>query len=192
MTGKRRAFTAVELLAATALAAALMLVVVRVIGSIGRAQRDVAAGPSDAWKADLLDTLRRDLANARDVRPEGGRLVITGVGSLDRDTLSPGHDAVTVVYELRSLAGREWLVRHQSPAPGDSSGGAGWTELLCPDVSAFAVEVQARRAAPAQASEPSRAKPRRRAAPRGGVPARLVVRLTGPGGLRLDEVIVGR
>ncbi len=137
----RRGFTLLELLAASALSAILMVVLLQVIGSLARSrlvleQDGVERTP---WQADLVENLRWDLLNAEEATAERGRVVLVGHGSLDRATLAPGHRPVTVVYALERLGGRSWLVRRQSPR-GGLTNERGWSELLCPDVTAFSVE----------------------------------------------------
>ena len=136
----RKAFTTFELLAATALAAVLMVVVFQVIGSIGRTRvASLGQRESPAWKSDLLDGLRRDLTNSTglDVLRDGG-IVLTGHAALDRSTLAPVHEPVVVKYGLMSVHGRGWLYRRQWQRNG-FSGSSPWQELLCPDVVAFSV-----------------------------------------------------
>src|SRR5688500_13964609 len=97
----RRGFTLVELLASAALSALLMLAVLQVIASVVRSRAALARESSAAplpWRADLLDTLRFDLTNGRDVRFEPGRVTIVGHGSLDPGTLSPRHEPAEVAY----------------------------------------------------------------------------------------------
>ena len=118
----RRAFTILELLAATALTALLMVAVLLVVGSLGRSRAALAHQPdAGAWRSDLVDTLRRDLTNAAgcDFRQNGMTLV--GHGSLDRATLAHGNEPVTVVYGLAVIHGRRWLVRTQSSRAGVSN-----------------------------------------------------------------------
>jgi prepilin-type N-terminal cleavage/methylation domain-containing protein len=149
-----RAFTLLELLAATALSAVLMVVLLQVLASLARGkvvlERDTAADAAP-WQADLVEHLRWDLTNATEGAAEPNRLRLTGHGSLDRATLAPGHDPVTVTYALERLGGsagnrtggggggRTWLVRRQSPR-GGLTNERGWSELVCPDVTGFAVE----------------------------------------------------
>jgi type II secretory pathway component PulJ len=136
----RRAFTILELLAATALTALLMAAVLHVVGAIGASRatlaRQTEAGA--AWRADLLDLLRRDMTNASKVsfRPDG--MMLTGHGALDAGTLEFRHEPVTVVYGLSMIDGRSWLVRRQTPREGLSHAPA-WAELICPDVTGFVV-----------------------------------------------------
>ena len=181
---RRSGFTLIELLAASALAAVLIVVMFQVIGSLGRTRAALAAAAGDgrggahaAWKADLLDTLRRDLANATAVRIDAGRVEITGHRSLDRHTLAAADEPVTTVYELAGPAGRASLVRRQSPR-GVPTNEPAWTELLCADVSEFSLQ-------PVAAGRIAFVRPDPLATP-------LRVRITGPAGRMLDEVIVTR
>lgn len=165
---RRRAFTLIELVAASALAAMLVLVLFQVIGSFGRTRMALdrsaaehASAAQDPWKSDMLDMLRWDLANSTERKLEPGRVTLTGHGSLDLRTLASGHMPVVVTYEFERRGGRGFLVRRQA-------GEQAWTELLCADVTGFSVE-QASRA-------------------RGNAPAR--VRVDGTRGTLIDEVII--
>src|SRR5260221_9614580 len=135
----RRAFTILELLAATALTALLMLAVFHVVATLGASRAALARQPdTGAVRADLLDTVRRDLAGATQVSFRTNGMTLTGHGSLDRSTLAARQEPVTVAYDLATLGGRSWLVRRQS-SRGGLSNQAGWTELLRPDVARFSV-----------------------------------------------------
>ena len=143
MSGRRspRAFTLIELLAASALASVLVLVLFQVIGSLGRtraaldrkAAADSTTSAHEPWKSDLLDMLRWDLANATERKLEPGRVTLVGHGSLDRRTLAAGHEPAAVIYELERRGGRSLLVRRQVDA-------GAWTEVLCADATGFALQ----------------------------------------------------
>jgi hypothetical protein len=170
------------MLAAAALTALLMTALLQVVASIGRGRRALERsdhGPAASWRADLLESLRWDLTNARSAVFEPDRLTLTGHGALDPATLAPGHEPVTVVYETDSLANRPWLVRRQSARGGGGSVGRPWSELLCPDVVAFSVE-------PSVGGLPAPA-----AAPR-AVPAAVRVRVEWRSGPPTDQLIVLR
>ena len=145
MTARARTgFTLIELLAASALAALLMLVLFQVIGSLGRTRAAMskaaseASGPAAriAWKSDLLDLLRWDLANAVTIQLEPNRATIEGTGALDRGSLTAGQEPVTVVYAIERRGPHSCLVRRQS-ARGTATNAAGWSDLVCAYVSAF-------------------------------------------------------
>jgi hypothetical protein len=165
----RRAFTILEMLAATALTALLMLAVFQVIGSVGRTRAAMARQPETGfWKADLLDTLRRDLSNSTAVRYEAGGVTLTGHGALDRATLAPTDEPVTVTYGIATIAGRNWLYRLQTPRA--AAARQPWRELVCADVTDFSVRPVATVALP-MAREGQDAQP---------TPAAVVVEIAGP------------
>jgi prepilin-type N-terminal cleavage/methylation domain-containing protein len=135
----RRGFTLLELLACTALTALLMLAILKIVASLGASRAALARQPQvQPWRADLLDTLRRDLTNASLVSFQAGGLTLVSHASLDPGDLTLGHQPSTVVYGLTTLGGRSWLVRRQSSRDTLSST-APFAELLCPDVTAFSV-----------------------------------------------------
>src|SRR5689334_23223354 len=114
---RRRAFTILELLAATALTSVLMAAVLHVVGAIA-ASRAALARQADApaWRADLLDLLRRDMTNASKVIFAPNSMTLTAAhGALEPATLEFRHEPVTVVYGLSQIHDRPWLVRRQSP-----------------------------------------------------------------------------
>ena len=134
-----RGFTLVELLAATALTAVLMLAVLQVLGTLGRSRsamekRDGAAAP---WREDLVNTLRGDLSGATGVRYAPNGIVLATHAALRPGSLVPADEPVTVTYGLTEIHGRSWLCRRQAARAGFSGAGEPWTELLCPDVTAF-------------------------------------------------------
>ena len=180
---RRRAFTLIELLAASALAAVLMLVMFQVIGSLGRARTALArseaggAAAQSPWKSDLLDAVRWDLANADTAKFEADRIVLTGHGSLNRRTLARSHEPVTVTYsiERRGRGDGGCLVRRQMPR-GGATNDRGWSEVVCVGVSRFGLE-------PLQSAGLLGLRRDPLAGP-------LRVRLEGRGGVLIDEVIV--
>ena len=134
-------FTLVELLAATALSAVLMLAVLQVLGSLGRSRvamerRAAAAAP---WREDLTEMLRRDLGGATGVRYAANGIVLAGHAALRPGSLAPADEPVTVTYGLAEIHGRNWLCRRQVGRAGVSGAGEPWTEFLCPDVAGFEV-----------------------------------------------------
>jgi prepilin-type N-terminal cleavage/methylation domain-containing protein len=167
-------FTLVELLAAMALAALLIVGVLSVVRSLG-ASRRVMAAQADRDGAGgidvLVDQLRWDLANATQVDfATPNQLQIIGHGGLDPQTKTPTCGPCTLTYAIRQVGiaphQRPWLVRQQVPPPGSAS--PAWSELLAGDVLGFGVQPpkeDAAGAAPASAAV-------------AGVPRRLVLDLT--------------
>jgi hypothetical protein len=176
----RRAFTILEMLAATALTALLMLAVFQVIGSIGRTRAAMAKQPETGfWKADLLDTLRRDLSNSGSIRYELRGVTLTGHAALERATLAPTDEPVIVTYGITTIAGRNWLYRLQTSRAGVAR--RSWRELVCADVTEFSVRPAGPVAIPV-ARESQDAQP---------VPSAVVVEFAGPG-VNVRETMVLR
>ena len=173
----RKAFTLLELLACTALTALLMLAILKIVASLGASRAAMARQPQvQPWRADLLDTLRRDLTNASQVNFRSDGITLVSHASLDPADLTLGHQPVTVVYGVTTLHGRTWLVRRQSPRD-TVSNTAPFAELLCPDVTAFSIRPAT---APVAAVD---------AVP---VPPVVMVSIDGPSGTVLHQTLVLR
>jgi prepilin-type N-terminal cleavage/methylation domain-containing protein len=178
MTRRPRAngFTLIELLAASALAALLMLVLFQVIGSLGRsraaleraAAAEMQSATQTAWKADLLDLIRWDLANAAEINLKPGLVTLTGHGALDRQSLASKQEPVTVVYEVERRGNAGCLVRRQARRDG-LSGDAAWSELVCANVTRFDVSPLSSRANQTPSTR---------------------VRIEGPAGVVVDEIVL--
>lgn len=165
---RRSAFTLIELLAATALAALLLAAGFRVIGSLGRARAVLARQEqSRTYVAETLDLLRWDLANARYMKSSPGELTLTGYGSLDPQTFAPRHRPVTVRYRLAAPGeapgeadggvgatgggGRAWLVREQIDLDSSTNRNRS-SALVCAGVAGFEVSPAAEPGAAAAAA----------------------------------------
>jgi prepilin-type N-terminal cleavage/methylation domain-containing protein len=148
----RRAFTLIELVAATALSAVLLTVVLSVVRTVNRPQPTSDATTELA--APLSRQLQWDLANAVVLRTDARGLTLGGYGSLDPATLEPTHVPVVVTYTLRPAGDRLWLVREQSSLDALAEGGT-WDELACGDVAAFTVDAPPTAADRAAATQPA-------------------------------------
>ena len=148
--GKRDGFTLVELVAATALSALLLVVVLSVVRSI---RPGVAAGPAADVAGPLARQLRWDLANAVVMRTDDRGLTLAGYGSLDPATLAATGTAAVVVYTLRPAGGRLWVVREQAGLGGRDD--AGWSELVCGGVARLTVDAPPTAADLAAATRPA-------------------------------------
>lgn len=181
----RRAFTLLELLAATALSALLMVAVLNVLAAVGRDRRAMAERPGpQVWRADLLDTVRQDLAGSTGIRYGNNAVFLTGHAALDRETLAPRDEPVMVSYGIALLHGRTWLTRRQ--AARNARGGEGsWMELLCPDVTAFSVR-------PGAAEFGAGTPPVQAAGDWQSVPASVVLRIEAAGQATVEETLVLR
>ena len=113
-----------------------------VVGTLGRNRAGMSQqSDAGAWRYDLLDTLRYDLENATAASFGPDKIVLTGHGSLDRNSLVRRHQPVpvTVSYFLTTIHGHRWLVRSQLRR--DSlTAEPRWSELICADVSGFSVK----------------------------------------------------
>jgi hypothetical protein len=132
----RKAFTLVELLASSVLAALLIVALLSVVGALGRDRRAHAAFDHDrtsqTTNENLLRLLQWDFSNATRWRSADGAYVFESHGSLNPKTLAPTNLPVTVRYQLNEAAGKRWLVRSQTPRDKTSEGA--WSAPLCADV----------------------------------------------------------
>jgi prepilin-type N-terminal cleavage/methylation domain-containing protein len=173
----RKAFTLLELLASTALAALLMLAILKVVASLGASRAALAhQAQVQPWRADLVETLRRDLSNASQISFGPDSVTLISHASLDSLDVTLGHQPVTVVYGLSTLHGRRWLVRRQSSRDTSASPSA-FAELLCSDVASFNIH-------PAGAIPASRTPV--------PVPAILIVSINDSSGSIVDQTLVLR
>lgn len=135
----RRAFTLVELLAATALSAVLMLAVFQVVGTLGRTRAVMnASAGQPLWQKQVQELLRRDLTQSSLAKFEPSSLTLIGSASIRPAMQDVAHEPVTVTYAIRSLHGRPWLVRQQA-ARVVRANERPFVELVCPDVVDFVV-----------------------------------------------------
>ena len=136
---RQRGLTLVELLAATAIAALVLSAVMGVLANLSRVE---AVGARVSREASLEERLQELLA--RDVElADGCRATSTGLSLRGRSALDPGtlevrHLASVVSYEVRRLAGKDWLVRVQ-----DAAGRPRLTELVCPGVRSVSLNASA-------------------------------------------------
>lgn len=153
-----KGFTLVELLAATALAAALMAGVLAVTASLGRGEKTRGAhDPRPAWRDEAAEMLAWDLRNAEDVRWGKDRLELRGYGSLDPATLVATQRSVRVTYSLRRVGEAWWLYRAQSPRDA-SAQERPWSEPICGGVAGFdATFIGGESPTPAEAKAPGAA-----------------------------------
>lgn len=110
-----RGFTLLEVVAASAMAAMLMMVVMTVGVSIKRSEKRLGERAAQVPKhRDLRAMLEHDLVHAQAVQVlEDGAILIDGYGGLDRQTLDPTHRPTTVTYRVYELAGKPTLLREQ-------------------------------------------------------------------------------
>jgi prepilin-type N-terminal cleavage/methylation domain-containing protein len=147
----KRAFTLIEMLAATALSALLMVGLMRVVGTVrlpGRSgQSPQAHNTSEAHDRflDAVDLIQWDLVHARMIRLGQNTVTVEGYSSLqrtdrllggDRARVARPHRPVRVRYFLRTVAGQTWLVRQQTDLDDPTSRNT-WAELVACGVDRF-------------------------------------------------------
>lgn len=105
----------IELLVATALAALLLAAVLGVARMMSEQRKAVLAiRPPEAWQTQLVEQLRWDLSNSRQMEASGERLLLRGYASHDARTGSPVHRPAEVIYRVVREAGRSWLLREEA------------------------------------------------------------------------------
>lgn len=112
---RRRAFTLLELLLATTLAAMLMALILTFSSSIRRAQATlVTDSPARPEIGQFERLLQRDLALADDIQPGKSTLTIDGYSRLDRTSQECRQGPTRVFYRLMPVGTHRYLVRQQS------------------------------------------------------------------------------
>ena len=115
-----RAFTLLELLMATVLMSLLMVGVLAVVATLGKAE--IASGgqmhasvalPAEAMDA-MVNLLREDLSQAGDVAVQANELTLTGYTALGGAARESTHRPAEVAYKLEDVDGRRWLIRRQA------------------------------------------------------------------------------
>jgi hypothetical protein len=111
---KRRGFTIVELLAATALAMLLTAVTVGMLRNLSLQKRALLEprGPQP-WRHALLERLRWDLINARQMSLLPGEWHLIGYNSRSFADGKPTQRPTEVVYFVARTVQRHWLVRQE-------------------------------------------------------------------------------
>jgi hypothetical protein len=127
----------VELLAATVLSTLLFITALAVIRSLSNTGTK-AAGETHGWTAAARRQIEWDLSNAVVFRQDDHGLDLAGYDSLEPATLAPNHLPVTVVYSLRTIGSRIWLVREQTSLD-PLSPELNFSEPICGDVKSFTI-----------------------------------------------------
>ena len=147
-----RAFTLVELVAATALSAILLTVALSVVRTVNRAP--LAGDAATDTAGPVARQLQWDLSNAVVLRTDDRGLTLAGYGSLDPATQDPTRQPVLIAYTLRPAAGQLWLTREQTSLDARTEGST-TTELLCGDVARLTVDAPPSVADVAAATRPA-------------------------------------
>lgn len=112
-----RAFTLIELLAATALSVVLMVAVLTVIAGLSKDMPRSATPTEQPHSAievdDVVGLLREDFEQARYIEVAPKRLKLMSYGFLDVERRRWQHRPVEVTYALEQIGQTSWLVRQQ-------------------------------------------------------------------------------
>lgn len=130
-----RAFTLIEMLAASALTAVLSVAVLNTTASFGRASAALAKRGADPSAEALIELLRRDVANCTSVQSSDSGVVMSGSCGLDPRALGPSHRPVRVIYSVQQNDSHRWLVRDQSPQ--DAVDAKPWRQIASGGVQQF-------------------------------------------------------
>lgn len=130
-------FTAVELLAASALAVLLIVSVMGIVGQVANSQSNlIKHHPSHTWKMRLRSQLEKDFSNTRRIVPRGSEIVLKGFGSSDMQTGIAKLGPSRITYQIRGSGKETWLVRRETRLdlpPGQNT----WSEICCYGVTHF-------------------------------------------------------
>jgi type II secretory pathway pseudopilin PulG len=136
---RRSGFTLLELLLATTLAAALMILVLMVTASIRRSQSALRDDHPDRQAMTRLEELiEQDASMSSNVQIRENEVVFDGYSRLDRGTLGPSHGATRVLYRLVRSNGHGYLLRQQTDLDSQTNRES-QVELIMADVSGFVV-----------------------------------------------------
>jgi len=177
---RRPAFTLIEVVAATTLAAMLLGTLASVLVMGARQKRQAEARRQLHPAVTLLaEQIRRDVLNARFIQADRAALRLVGPLSHDLTTKAPTGRLAEVIYQVASLGAGPWLVRRQRPldeiARGQVSQEALWA-------GATAIEVLVLEDSATTSSRVQGAPPGMRP-----MPQRLAVVLRGPTGRAILE-----
>jgi prepilin-type N-terminal cleavage/methylation domain-containing protein len=128
---RRPAFTLVEMMLATVLAALLMAGLLTVASGLSRDQRRMQARTAGERPTIPIELLRKDLAGATAMlaSADHGTIVLIGHNGLDPKTLSPTGRLAQVTYRLTGQRGAKSLVREQRLLD-DVIGPRPWSEIV--------------------------------------------------------------
>lgn len=135
-------FTSVEVLAATTLAASLMVAVLGVLAGIAKKERLLEKGDTEpAWHRVALRQITHDLRQAKTFRSEPGRIILTCYGLSDWSATSPAWYDAEIHYFAVKVNDRNYLARQVWPK--DERGELGPAELICEGIDSFTLYPQA-------------------------------------------------
>jgi len=123
--------TAIEVLAATMLAALMFGAVAGIMGSLLRQERELRAGDNDSqWHAPLAAELSWDLANSRQIVMARDGAILIGFAARDFATGRPTGRRAVIKYYLVDAQGQRWLLRREDH-PAEHTNDSARVELVC-------------------------------------------------------------
>lgn len=129
----------IEVLATVTLSALLMFGLMGVIGSIGRSGALASTNKLQRQSQRLenaAEQIAEDLQHARKLRLEHDRVACLGYRCVDPATGAVDQRPAQIVYEIRRIAERSWLIRRQTRLDVLTNLNTS-TELVCEGVSEF-------------------------------------------------------
>jgi len=152
---KATAFTLIETLLATALAATVMVAALGVLARFRGWRGARAEGDSPRAAAEAaVRVIEADLLTGRTVRLGSEQVEIEGFGWLDPATGAATQRPARIAYRVAGAGGRSWLIRRQS-APDEAGVLRATDELLCRGVARMElIEPAAPGDEPAQPARP--------------------------------------
>ena len=128
-----RGLTLVEMMATLAIVSVLTAASLRVAAQLSKRGRAVETGhATSSLNTTLENLLAIDMAHADSYDASTEQTVLKTRSSLDTDTLEIRHIPAVVKYEIRPIAGRNWLVRTQQIGDGPVM-----ATLVCDGVKSF-------------------------------------------------------
>lgn len=143
-TSRNRAFTLIELLAATVIAAVLMVGVLVVVAQLGTDQQRLANHPEPEAANRIIELLQRDLAGATSIATgaPSDSIVMDGYGALSLETQLPTGRAAEISYRIIHIHDSSWLVRKQRPL--DEPAEKPWMECVSHGMKHLTITPEAR------------------------------------------------
>lgn len=133
----RCGMTMIELMAASVLASLLMVAVLGILLTMSAQRRALRTIATVApWREQLLAQLRWDFTNARTMSWSAGELRLYGLGGRDFATASVTQRPSEVIYSIRRMTGKNWLLRSEIDVDSRSNRNMR-AELVCFGVERF-------------------------------------------------------
>lgn len=181
------AFTSIEVLAATLLAASLMIALLGVTGGIAKKEKLLSKDDSQpAWHDQLVRQIAEDLRQSQTFRSQSDRLALMGHGSRDSQTGNATWLPTEVHYFVVSVGKESVLMRQEFPQTLPSRPGK--PEIMCLGIDGIGIGVAGEIASPSGGQRSSPAAPN--ATEEGAIPHRVRIALTNGDAVVLDRSLI--